>query len=208
MRLFVTGTDTGVGKTVLSALLSAALDGIYWKPVQTGALEGTDRQAVMRWAELPEEQTLPERYLFDAPLSPHLAARPHGVTIDLGQIRLPSCDPGRRLIIEGAGGVLVPLNDTELMVDLIRHLAVPAIVASRTSLGTINHSLLTVRALRAHGIDVKGLVMIGRENKENEEAIEHYGKVRIAGRIPHLENINRRALLEVYRLHFDRAVFE
>lgn len=205
--LFVTGTDTGVGKTLLSALLCAALDGIYWKPVQTGALEGTDRQTVMRLAELPEGRTLPERYLFDLPVSPHLAAQQRAVRIDLSQIQLPSHDPGSRIIVEGAGGVLVPLNDNELMIDLIQHLRVGVIVACRTSLGTINHSLLTIAALRDRKIEVKGVVMLGSENRDNERAIAHYGNVPVVGRVPHLEAINRRVLVEIYEVHFDHAAF-
>ena len=204
--LFVTGTDTGVGKTVLSALLCAALDGIYWKPVQTGALEGTDRQTVMQLAELLEERTLPECYLFDPPVSPHLAAEQRAVRIDLSQIQLPS-HPVRRIIVEGAGGVLVPLNETELMIDLIQHLSADVIVACRTALGTINHTLLTIAALRARKIGIKGVVMLGNENRDNERAIAKYGNIPVVGHVPHLEAINRQALLDTYRLHFDHAAF-
>ena len=205
--LFVTGTDTSVGKSVLSALLVAALNGTYWKPIQTGAGEGTDRQQVMRWAELPESRTLAECYCLDPPVSPHLAAETSGVTIELGQISRPPLPPGVPLIIEGAGGVLVPINDTELMLDLIRKLDAPVVVASRTALGTINHTLLTVRALHGAGVCVKGVVVIGRENRDNERAIERYGAVPVVGRIPLLDNICRSALLQVFESHFDRKVF-
>lgn len=205
--LFVTGTDTNVGKTVLSALLCAALDGVYWKPIQTGSIEGTDRRTVIEWGGLPEERTLPERYLFERPVSPHLAAQDNGVTIDLAEIQLPA-NPGGRLIIEGAGGVLVPLNSTQLMIDLIRHLNVPALIAARSSLGTINHTLLTVAALRARVLEVLGVVTLGHENRENERAIEHYGQVPVVGRVPHLEAIHRQALLRVYHSWFNRTVFE
>src|SRR5882672_9099244 len=101
--LFVTGTDTSVGKTVLSALLVCALDGIYWKPIQTGVCEGTDREAVMHWAEISEDRTVPECYRFDPPVSPHLAAAAAGATIELGRIRRPQGVAGRPLIVEGAG---------------------------------------------------------------------------------------------------------
>ena len=108
--LFVTCTDTNVGKTVLSALLVAALDATYWKPIQTGSSEGTDRQSVMRWAEIPEEKTLPECYCFEPPVSPHLAAKKSGVKIRLDRIHRPALATSGALIAEGAGGVLVPIN--------------------------------------------------------------------------------------------------
>jgi dethiobiotin synthase len=205
--LFVTGTDTNVGKTVLSALLVAALNGTYWKPIQTGAAEGTDRQLVMRWAELPEARTVAERYCFDPPVSPHLAAEASGVTIELGRICRPPQISAPPLIIEGAGGVMVPINDSELMLDLIRKLEAPVVVASRTALGTINHTLLTVQALRSARVCVKGVVMIGRENQDNERAIERYGAVPVVGRIPFLGEICRNSLLQVFRSCFDRSAF-
>jgi dethiobiotin synthetase len=206
--LFVTGTDTNVGKTVLAALLVAALDGMYWKPIQTGSSEGTDRQSVMRWAELPEEKTLPECYLFEPPVSPHLAAKHSGVTIRLDRIYKPRLASKGPLIVEGAGGVLVPINDSQTMLDVMRHLAMPVIVASRSALGTINHTLLTVKALRDAGVEVRGVVMIGKENRDNERAVERYGEVPIAGRIPVLETIERSALLHAFRSNFDGKYFQ
>lgn len=206
--LFVTGTDTNVGKTVLSALLVAALDGTYWKPIQTGSSEGTDRQSVMRMAELAEERTLPESYCFEPPVSPHLAAKKGGVGIRLDRIRKPPGVSKGPLIAEGAGGVLVPINETQTMLDLMRHLAMPAVIASRSALGTINHTLLTVKALRDTGIEIRGVVMIGKENRDNERAVEHYGQVPIAGRIPLLEKIDRAALLRTFRSQFDAKYFQ
>jgi len=205
--LFVTGTDTNVGKTVLSALLVAALDGTYWKPIQTGSSEGTDRQSVMRMAELPEERTLRECYCFEPPVSPHLAARESGVAIRLDGIRKPQVARREPLIVEGAGGVLVPVNDEQTMLDLMQHLALPVVVASRSALGTINHTLLTVKVLRDAGIEVRGVVMIGKENPDNERAVEYYGNVPIAGRIPVLEKIDRAALLNTFRSNFDASYF-
>jgi dethiobiotin synthase len=204
---FVTGTDTGIGKTVLSALLVAALEGIYWKPVQTGSIEGTDRDAVRQWAGCPEERLLPERYCFDPPVSPHLAAREAGVRITLDAFALPPSSDTRPIIVEGAGGAMVPLNENDLMLDLMRHLALPVVVATRTTLGTINHTLMTLAALRSAHLHVRGVVMIGHENIENRHAIEHYGKVRVIGHIPMMENIQRAALLDVFEKHFDRQAF-
>jgi dethiobiotin synthetase len=205
---FVTGTDTDIGKTVLSALLVAALDGIYWKPVQTGASEGTDRNSVRVWAACPEERLLPERYCFDPPVSPHLAAREAGVRIALDAFESPAPVANHPHIVEGAGGAMAPLNEQDLMLDLMRHLGLPVVVAARTTLGTINHTLLTLAALRGALLNVRGVVLIGAKNIENRRAIEDYGKLRVIGHIPILEKIHRAALLEVFAKNFDRQAFQ
>lgn len=205
---FVTGTDTNVGKTVLSALLVAALDAVYWKPVQTGASEGTDRESVRRWAEATEDQLPMERYRFDPPVSPHLASRESDIRIGLDTFELPKAPAGRNWVVEGAGGVMVPLNERDLMRDLIRQIGFPVIVAARTSLGTINHTLLTFAALRDARLPICGVVLIGNSNIENHRAIEHYGAVRVIGHIPILKAINRAALLDVFERHFDRQAFQ
>jgi dethiobiotin synthetase len=207
-NFFVTGTDTGVGKTLLSALLVAALDAVYWKPIQSGARDGTDRCAVMRWADLPQNKTLAENYCFDPPVSPHLAARMSGTRIDLDRIGVPYLTQGCRIVSEGAGGVLTPLNDTQTILDLIRKLGFPAIIASRTSLGTINHTLLTLRALREANVPVLGVVMMGAENVENRRAIEWYGKIPVIGHVPWLPAIRRDALLTVFDSLFEKSYFE
>jgi len=204
--LFVTGTDTNVGKTLLSALLVAALDAIYWKPIQTGATEGTDRQTVIKLAEIPEAQTIPESYCFDPPVSPHLAAESSGVKIDLARIRVP-VKVDKPVIVEGAGGILVPINDSESMLDLARHLGFPTLIAARAALGTINHTLLTVRALRCAKMSVKGVVMIGSRNKDNERSVEHFGVAPVVGWIPWLDKIGRQTLLQVFRSNFDPKYF-
>ena len=200
---FVTGTDTNVGKTVLSALLVAALEAVYWKPIQTGVVEGTDRESVRKWAEAAEDSLPLERYRFDPPVSPHLAAREAKESIALDGLSLPAAPANRMWIVEGAGGVLVPINERELMRDLMKQIGFPVIVAARTALGTINHTLLTLAALRAASIPVCGVVLIGEENIENHRAIEHYGDVAIIGHIPILKKINRAALLDVYEKYFD-----
>jgi dethiobiotin synthase len=205
---FVTGTDTNVGKTVLSALLVAALDAAYWKPVQTGASEGTDRESVRAWSEATEDRLPSERYRFDPPVSPHLASREAGVRIALEAFELPAAPTWRRWIVEGAGGVMVPLNEHDMMRDLMQTIGFPIIVAARTALGTINHSLLTLAALREASIPICGVALIGNENLENRRAIERYGDVRVVGHIPMLKKIDRAALLEVYEKHFDHQAFQ
>jgi dethiobiotin synthetase len=204
--LFVTGTDTNVGKTLLSALLVAALDAIYWKPIQTGACEGTDRQTVIKLAEIPEAQTIPESYCFDPPVSPHLATEAKGVRIDLARIQ-PPANLRKPVIAEGAGGILVPINDSESMLDLARRLGFPVLIAARAALGTINHTLLTLQALRCAKILAHGVVMIGHRNRDNERSVEHFGGVPIIGTIPWLDTINREVLLNVFRSNFDQKYF-
>jgi dethiobiotin synthase len=206
-EIFVTGTDTGVGKTVLSALLCAALDAIYWKPIQTGSSEGTDRDEVMRCAGIPASQTREESYIFEPPVSPHLAARWAKRPIEMARIHKPVVPDGTRLVIEGAGGVLVPVNEREFMTDLMRHLGAPVLVAARSALGTINHTLLSLAALRAAGLTVLGVVMIGEPNADNREAIETYGRVRVVGEIPPLARIDRVSLCDVFRARFAAEVF-
>jgi dethiobiotin synthetase len=151
---------------------------------------------------------LRERYKFDPPVSPHLAAREAGVRIALEAFDLPAIMAGHPLIVEGAGGAMVPLNEKDLMLDLMLRLGLPVVVAARTALGTINHTLLTLAALRAARVGVHGVVMIGEENIENRRAIEHHGKVRIIGHIPVLQQISRAALLDVFEKHFDRQAFQ
>jgi dethiobiotin synthetase len=204
---FVAGTDTGVGKTLVSALLCVALDAYYWKPIQTGVEEGTDRRTVIELAGLPEERTFPECYVFDPPVSPHLAAEWAGAAIDLGKIRRPSGAPPGSLIAEGAGGVMVPVNNSEFMLDLMRALAMPVLVVSRSALGTINHTVLTLNAIRAAGLGVHGVVVVGHRDQDNERAIERYGNAPVVGRVPLLEVISRETLLEVFNSQFDRGRF-
>jgi dethiobiotin synthetase len=206
-KVFVTGTDTGVGKTLVSALLCSALDGKYWKPVQTGSREGTDRQTVRMLAGLMDEDEIPEVYCLPEPVSPHLAARWTGVRLRLAACCRPQIPESKWLIVEGAGGVLVPLNDTEFMRDLIKYLAFPVVLVSRTAIGTINHTLLSLEALRHAQIEVLGVVLNGEENQDNREAIQHYGHVPILGWVPPLATISRRELRRIFDEHFDKSYF-
>lgn len=177
--LFVTGTDTGIGKTVLSAALMLRYpEARYWKPIQTGTDDDT---AEVR--RLSGGRVIDEGIRLPDPVSPHLAARLAGMTIEL-----PSLDSdGAIYIVEGAGGVLVPVNDSQTMVDLMVRVGLPVIVAARSTLGTINHTLLTIEALRARGLRVAGVVMIGDLNADNRAAIEHYGKVAVVAEMPRFD---------------------
>ncbi len=187
--VFVTGTDTGVGKTVLSAALMLRFPkALYWKPIQTG---GDDDTAEVR--RLSGGRALDRGVRLPDPVSPHLAARRAGATIDL-QSLLPSAASDGGVIVEGAGGVLVPVNDSQMMIDLMVLLGLPVIVATRTTLGTINHTLLTLEALRARSLQIAGVVMIGERHPDNRAAIEQYGDIRVLGEMPRIAPLNREGL--------------
>jgi dethiobiotin synthetase len=184
--IVVTGTDTEIGKTVFSTGLTAALSATYWKPVQSGQEEETDSQIVARLSGRP---VLPEGYLLQLPASPHLSAEAEGVTIDLDRLDLPQVDGV--LVAEGAGGVMVPLNREALFVDLFARWGAPVILCARTQLGTINHTLLSLQALRGAGCDVIGVVFIGEAEDAVEDTICQFGKVAHLGRLPMIEGLDR-----------------
>lgn len=186
--LFVTGTDTGVGKTVASAALMHRYRGAapvrYWKPIQTGVEIDDDTATVRRLGACADEEIFAQGVRLPKPVSPHLAARWAGREIDLTALRgLPSND-GTSWIAEGAGGVLVPVNESQTMVDLISYLALPVLVVARTGLGTINHTLLTLEALNIRHLRVAGVMMIGEPNADNRSAIEQYGHVPVVAEMP------------------------
>jgi dethiobiotin synthetase len=190
----VTGTDTGVGKTIFAAGLSASLGARYWKPVQAGLEDGSDSLTVRQLA--PGVDVLPEAYRLTTPCSPHEAARIDGVTIDPALLTSPKGDSP--LVIEGAGGVLVPHGDRLLAVDLFALWCLPVILVARTSLGTISHSLLSLEALRARGLAVAGVAFVGDENTASEAAIIRFGQCRHLGRLPILDPLNAYTLAEAF----------
>lgn len=185
--IVVTGTDTGIGKTVASAALALRLGASYWKPIQAGLDEETDSETVARLAGV---EILPEAYRLNTPCSPHRAAEIDGVTIDLDRLIPP---PGR-LVIEGAGGALVPLTRDLVYADLFARWQLPVVVVARTALGTINHSLLTIEALRARSIWVGGVLFSGDAMPDSEATICAMGKVRSLGRIPVLDPLTPETL--------------
>jgi dethiobiotin synthetase len=171
--VFVTGTDTGVGKTLVSAWLAHNWRAGYWKPIQTGAAEDSDSDTVARLA--PNVLIHPPSVVLKAPLSPHEAARRERVRIDLSALEPPLTDSP--LVVEGAGGVMVPINELALMVDLMARLHLPTVVVARSGLGTINHTLMTLETLRRRHLPILGVVMNGQRNPANRQAIEHFGGV-------------------------------
>lgn len=185
--VFVTGTDTGVGKTLVSACLTRAWGASYWKPVQTGVATDTgDSETVAALAEAPAERLYAPGAVFDAPLSPHAAAALEGRRVTLDDLSLPA-DDGRPLVVEGAGGLLVPFSDGAYMIDLAEKLGLPVVLVARSGLGTINHTLLSLEALRRRRIPVAGVVMSGPLNPGNRAAIEGFGQVRVLAEIPQID---------------------
>lgn len=196
-KVFVAGTDTGVGKTLVAAILTAGMEnGFYWKPIQSGTRQGTDTQSVREMTGLAQDRFLPETYRLNHPLSPHAAARREGVQIHLDDFRLPTQADG--LVVEGAGGIMVPINEKHLMLDVMKKLALPVILVARSTLGTINHTLLSLDALNRQGLTILGVVMNGPKNRSNKNAIEHYGKTRILLEIEPLRAITRDALANYF----------
>ena len=192
---FVTGTDTDVGKTVVSAWLLAHLDACYWKPVQAGAEPETDFATVRRLAEVSADRILPEAYLLSEPIAPHEAAQRTGIAIDMAKLVPPPCD--RPLVVEGAGGLMVPLTDEAYVVDLATELHLPLILVARSTIGTINHTLLSLEAIRRRGLPLAGVVINGPETPHNRAAIERYGQVEVIAEIPWLETVNLSTLLAI-----------
>ena len=192
----VTGTDTDIGKTVFAAGLAGALGARYWKPVQAGVDPEGDRERVAALSGLPASHILPEAYRLSMPASPHLAARIDGVEISLDRLALPKVDGP--LVVEGAGGLMVPVSETLLMIDLFAHWDAPVILCARTGLGTINHGLLSIEALRARNIPIAGIAFIGDPHAENERIIPELGKVPCLGRLPYLDPLDAEALKSAF----------
>ncbi|HKZ95516.1 MAG TPA: dethiobiotin synthase [Hyphomicrobiaceae bacterium] len=211
--IIVTGTDTGVGKTVFAAALAGARGASYWKPVQCGLDGGGDVEAVRRLSGLPPGRILPEIYRFRTAASPHRAAELDGIEIDLDRLTPPdNGDHGvrrsgfdtasRPLVVEGAGGLMVPLTRTVLQIDLFARWRLPVVLVARTALGTINHSLLSIEALKRRGIPLIGLAFVGDENKDSERTICEIGGARRLGRLPRLAILDQSSLAAAFAAHF------
>ena len=201
----VTGTDTGVGKTVFSAALAGSLGAFYWKPVQAGLDEGSDRDTVARLSGLSEGRILPEAYRLTTPCSPHRAAEIDGIVIEPERLQLP--EVAGPLIVEGAGGVAVPLRADYLYLDLFADWGVPVVIVARTALGTINHSLLTIEALQSRGIAIHGIAFVGEPHQDSEAIVCRIGGVRRLGRLPLLPDLDAAALRTAFDANFDLGDF-
>jgi dethiobiotin synthetase len=201
----VSGTDTGIGKTTVAAMLVLALDALYWKPIQSGTQDGTDSERVRALTLVPADRLLPERYVLSQPLSPHRAAELDGVVIEPEALAVPAT--GRTLLIEGAGGLMVPITRRLLQIDLFAGWDLPVILCARTALGTINHTLLSIEALRSRRMRLHGLAFIGDDNPDNVDMIAAISGARVLGRLPRLEALDRAALLAAFARGFRREIF-
>ncbi|MGZ3883152.1 MAG: dethiobiotin synthase [Bacteroidia bacterium] len=193
-RYFITGIGTNVGKTVASAVLTEALRADYWKPVQTGSEAAKDADLVKALITNERSQFFKEAYLLEAPLSPHHAAKLENVTIDMSAIELPASQ--NTLIIEGAGGLLVPLNETNYIIELSEKFDTEIILVATDYLGCINHTLLSIDYLLSHHYKLAGLILNGNFDPETEAAILNYKPVPVIARIPHNDDINKEFILE------------
>lgn len=205
-RIVVTGTDTEMGKTIFSAGLTESLGADYWKPIQAGLEGETDSQVVARLGGLSDDRIVPERYRLQTPASPDHAAAIDGVRIDAEALDVP--DTGERaLVIEGAGGLMVPLNHSTLYIDIFARWQLPVVLCARTALGTINHSLLSIEALRHRRIEILGIAFIGERNFDSESAICEIGRVRRLGRLPRLSPLTANTLKAAFKTSFSRDDF-
>jgi dethiobiotin synthetase len=198
MQLVIAGTDTDVGKTVVSALVVQGLGAHYWKPVQSGLAEGSDTERVRDLLALPAERILPEAYRFQAPVSPHWAARMEGVRIEPAALVLPQVEAP--LVVECAGGLMVPLRLDPaghlLQIDQLVDWGLPVLLVARSGLGTLNHTLLSLEALRHRAIPVLGLVLNGPLHPDNPPTLEAIGGVPVLAQLPPLEPLSAQGLQE------------
>jgi dethiobiotin synthetase len=208
-RFVVTGTDTDIGKTVFCAAMMLGLENAhYWKPLQSGVTDGVDTRTVQTLTGLPAERFFPEAYIFSEPLSPHRAAEIDAVEIEMERLEvrnIPLCDGP--LIIEGAGGLMVPITRKNLQINLYKKWNLPVILCARTGLGTINHTMLSLEALWAREIPVLGIAFIGESNPDNIRTISEFAKVKVLGRLPRLEILNRMSLKQAFAENFQVGDF-
>ena len=193
-RIIICGTDTDVGKTIVSSFFVQGLQGIYWKPIQSGTEEGTDTKTVCNLLNLEPNRYLNERYKFKAPVSPHWAAEQESGFIEPTNLKLPDLD--ELIIIETAGGLMVPLNRGWLQIDQLKVWGAPIILVARTGLGTLNHTLLSLEALKHRNLDILGIVLNGPPHNDNPKTLEQFGDTKILASLPIFDEVNAKVLLE------------
>ena len=191
-RIIICGTDTDVGKTIVSSFFVQGLEAIYWKPIQSGTEEDTDTQTVCKLLNLESNRHLSERYKFKAPVSPHWAAEKESRFIEPNNLNLPDLD--KLIIIETAGGLMVPLNRNWLQIDQLKVWGAPIILVARTGLGTLNHTLLSLEALKHRNLDVLGIVLNGPPHKDNPKTLEQFGDTKILASLPIFDEVNAKVL--------------
>ncbi|RZK73955.1 MAG: dethiobiotin synthase [Pedobacter sp.] len=186
---FITGIGTGIGKTIVSAIITEKLEADYWKPIQSGDLDESDSLRVHSLISNKKTTIHKEAFKLTRPLSPHLSAKLDDIELGIEKLQTPLTN--NSLIVEGAGGLMVPLNDKELMLDYIQSLGFEVILVSQNYLGSINHTLLSIEILKARNITIKGIIFNGNSNEETERYITHYSNLSIIGHIPHLERTDK-----------------
>lgn len=190
--IIVAGIGTEIGKTVVSAILTKALKADYWKPIQSGDLDQGDAYWIQQWVKHPKLTIWPSTYRLSQPLSPHTAAELDGITIELNQFQKP--ESSNSLVIELAGGLMVPINDQQTNIDLIKSFNAPVILVSKNYLGSINHTLLSFELLKQKGIPVLGIVFNGPENTSGEKFILNYTQLPLLLRVNEEQSINEAAI--------------
>lgn len=193
-KIFVTGIGTDVGKTVVASVLAEALQADYWKPVQTGSFFSTDTAKVQKWVSNPVSKFHPEGYLLKQYMSPHAAAELEGIDIGLADLKLPDTS-NTTLIMEGAGGLMVPLNRKEFMVDMIKKFDAEVVLVIQNYLGSINHSLLSIDQLKSRGLKILGIVYNGAPHQLSEDIILDYGGLKVLGRINKEKDLNSEVIV-------------
>ena len=203
MKLFITGISTDVGKTIASAIITEALEADYWKPVQAGDLDHSDSHKIQNYISNNKSIIHENSYKLNTPASPHLAAEIDGITIDLKNIIEPKTK--NHLVVEGAGGVLVPLNTNDFVIDLVQP-DYKIIIVSRHYLGSINHTLLTIEAIKNRGFTIAGIIFNGNENKATESLILNYSKLKFIGRINDEPYFDKNVISEYANLFRDNLM--
>ena len=196
-RIIICGTDTDVGKTIVSSFFVQGLKGIYWKPIQSGTEEGTDTKTVCKLLDLEPNRHLTERYKFKAPVSPHWAAEKESRFIEPTSLNLPELD--KIIIIETAGGLMVPLNRNWLQIDQLKVWGAPITLVARTGLGTLNHTLLSLEALKNRNLDVLGIVLNGPPHNDNPKTLEQFGNTKILAILPTFKTVTSEALSQEWK---------
>lgn len=194
---FITGTDTGIGKTLVSSMIMSGLNSTYWKPIQSGTEEETDSEFVKRISECDDSRIIPDRFLLKTPASPHYSAEIDKVKIKLSDFEFPAFETDH-LIVEGAGGLIVPINWKETVFDIIKKLNIPVLVVGRSGLGTLNHTLLTLEKLKNEGIEVFGVVLSGEPYLNNTETIRRFGNTKVF-ELPTITEITKENLNKLFK---------
>ena len=192
LKFIICGTDTDIGKTLISAFLVRGLQSFYWKPIQSGIETETDSQSIYRLSGIAKEKILREAYIFKQPVSPHWAAEIDGKKINLKLLNLPSIDGS--LVVETAGGLMVPITRNVLQIEQMKKWNLPVIIVCRSSLGTLNHTLLTIEALKKRNIKILGLIINGEKHFDNPKTLREFSKLPIIAEFPRLSNIDKNNL--------------